>query len=113
MLSSAFSPSLKVTVTALTTASVVTEYFSRESLDQYRIPSLPCPWNPPSSPLLMVTVGEVRPASFLSGAEIPSAFKYSSKLSLLSNFHVPRNVSIWIIFLLRSNVCFYADAELK
>ena len=61
----------------------------------------------------MVTVGEVRPASFRSGAEIPSAFKYSSKLSLLSNFHVPKNVSIWIIFLLRSSVCLHAEYELK
>ena len=42
----------------------------------------------------MVTVGEVRPASFRSGAEIPSAFKYSSKLSELSNFQVARKVSI-------------------
>ena len=35
--------------------------------------------------------------NFLSGAGMPKAFKYSSKFSQLSNFQVPRNVSIAIL----------------
>ena len=35
-----------------------------------------------------------------SGAGIPSAFKYSSKLSQLSNFHVPIKFSIFLFFYL-------------
>ena len=89
------SPNLNVTVTDLTAASVVTENVSSVS-----------------TPLLMITVGEVRPAayesyiflfghclqrtfpSFLSGAAMPRALRYSSKLSQLSNFQLPRNASM-------------------
>ena len=51
----------------------------------------------PSPDSLIVTVGEVSIASFLSGAEIPRAFRYSSKCSHFSNFQVPRNSSIAIM----------------
>ena len=108
VVSSTFCPNLNSIVTDLTVASVVSEYLSKSRIVKKKKTCSKNLISPPPPPhtfgwlelewpgavCLIVTVGEVKRASFLRGADIPRAFRYSSNWSHFSSFQLPRNLSI-------------------